>query len=360
MTKFGTMTLALMALAAWSGPAPAADAPKEEFTFSGPYTHQNLTVFLVHGKDNRAGRKLLTLPEALEQKKIVVHETKNVNELAVENVSADTDVFIQSGDVVKGGQQDRVLSYDLIVSAKSGKVPIQSFCVEQGRWNVRGKEDATKFDSSVNNANGKALKQAVNQARNQGEVWQKVREAQMKLQKQVGQSVQNEASPSSLQLTLENKKLLESLDGYTKALLKATEGKTDVVGYVVAVNGKVEGADIYGSPWLFEKSWARLLKGCAVDALGEFDKEKKFTAATLDDVKTFLADAAAGKAQASKDVSARVNVQTKEAAKSCLIESCDKENGGQFIRRNYFAKQPPSANPPAVAPQQRQQQQQER
>lgn len=339
MLKQRTLALALAAVLAWTGAVTAAEpAQADEFTFSGPFTHQNLTIFLVHGKDNRAGRKLLTLAEALEQKKIVVHETKNVNELSVENVAGDVDVFIQSGDVVKGGQQDRVLSYDLIVSAKSGKVPIQSFCVEQGRWNNRGKEDGSKFDSSVNNANGKALKQAVNQARNQGEVWQKVREAQQKLQDKVGQSVQNQESPSSLQLTLENKKLLESLDGYTKALAKAVEGKTDVVGYVTVVNGKVDGADIYGSPWLFEKSWPRLLKGCAVDALGEFEKDKKFTAATVEDVKKFLADASAGKKQADKDVSKRVNVQTKEAEKSCLIESCDKDNGGQFIRRNYFAK----------------------
>src|SRR5437667_6818781 len=37
---------------------------------------------------------------AMEQKKVVVYETKQVNELAIENLSAES-VFIQQGDIVK-------------------------------------------------------------------------------------------------------------------------------------------------------------------------------------------------------------------------------------------------------------------
>jgi hypothetical protein len=62
-----------------------------------------------------------------------------VNELIVENLS-DEEVYIQSGDIVKGGRQDRTLGYDLIVPKKSGKVKITSFCVEHGRWSARGRE----------------------------------------------------------------------------------------------------------------------------------------------------------------------------------------------------------------------------
>lgn len=320
-------------------PVGAADSARPDaFTFSGPYTYQNLTLFLVHGKDSLPGKKIITLPEALEQKKIIVHETKNVNELAVENISMDVEIFIQSGDVVKGGQQDRVLGYDLLLPPKSGKVPILSFCCEAGRWTKRGSEDATQFGMSVNNASGKALKLAVNYSRQQNEVWAKVAEAQSKLAKNVGGSVQSKDSPSSLQLTLEDKKLLEHLDNYVKAMAKLTEGKKEVIGYVVAVNGKIDGADIFGSAALFEKVWPRLLKGCAVDALAEFDKDKKFAQPTVEDVKKFLNDAAQGKKESKKDVSPRVEVQTNEAEKNLLIESRDRENKDAFLRRNYIAK----------------------
>jgi hypothetical protein len=313
-------------------------APADELTFSGPYTHQNLTIFLVHGKDQLAGRKFLTLQEALEQKKIVVHETKNVGELAVENVSDDVEVFIQSGDIVKGGQQDRVLGYDLIVSAKSGKVPLASFCVEQGRWSNRGQEDGGKFGSSDNNAYGKALKLAVNGARNQSEVWSKVKDAQMKLGKQVGQSVESKASPTSLQLTLEDKKVLENLEQYNKALAKIADGKKDVIGCVVAINGKVDGADVFASPLLFEKAYGKMLKGCAADALGEFDKDKKHPAVTVEAVKAFLKEANSAKKETNKDVSKRVQVSSKEGEKNLLIETKDRDNGGLIIHRNYIAK----------------------
>ena len=58
-----------------------------DYRVSGPYTHENLSIFLIHGKPG--GKSYLTLKEAVEQKKVVVSETKKVNELAIENISAE-------------------------------------------------------------------------------------------------------------------------------------------------------------------------------------------------------------------------------------------------------------------------------
>src|SRR5688572_28640197 len=123
------------------------DGPQAgDYKISGPYSHENLTIFLVHGKDTLGGKKFLTLQDAMQRKVVIVHETKDVNELAIENVSEDQEVYVQSGDIVKGGQQDRVLAVDLIVPPRSGKIPIAAFCVEQGRWRQRGEEAAGKFE----------------------------------------------------------------------------------------------------------------------------------------------------------------------------------------------------------------------
>ena len=102
------------------------------------------TITLLPGQ--RAGSKAstlhyLTLEQALNQKKVVVHETSQVNELAVENTSADA-VFIQVGDIVKGGNQDRMITNDFILPPHSGKLPIAAFCVDQGRLVRRGSEPA--------------------------------------------------------------------------------------------------------------------------------------------------------------------------------------------------------------------------
>src|SRR5262245_33725013 len=106
------------ALCLAEGQAGAASTDR----LSGPYTHENLSIYLIHGS-NRTNRSFLTLQEALEQHKLVVYETKDVNELAVENVSTE-EVYIQSGEIVKGGQQDRTLTDDLIIPAHSGRMPI--------------------------------------------------------------------------------------------------------------------------------------------------------------------------------------------------------------------------------------------
>src|SRR5262245_31386710 len=102
------------------------------YRLTGPYKHENLTIFLIHGPDLPAAPHFISLEAALERKLVIVHETSDVNELEIENVSPVEEVLVQAGDIVKGGQQDRVLAVDLIVPAKSGKIPISAFCVEHG------------------------------------------------------------------------------------------------------------------------------------------------------------------------------------------------------------------------------------
>ena len=57
------------------------------YRLSGPYTHKNLTIFLIHGRSIVLSKNFLTLQEALEQRKVIVYETKTVSELAIENIS---------------------------------------------------------------------------------------------------------------------------------------------------------------------------------------------------------------------------------------------------------------------------------
>ena len=55
-----------------------------DYEISGPYSHKNLTVFLIHGPDKLTGKNFLTLQEGLDRKKVIVYETKEVNELAID------------------------------------------------------------------------------------------------------------------------------------------------------------------------------------------------------------------------------------------------------------------------------------
>jgi hypothetical protein len=341
--------LAILFLSAAAADPAHEPAAAPEIKLSGPYSYENLTVFLIHGKDALPGKKFLTLQEALEQKKLVVHETKNVNELAVENVSADAEVFIQAGDIVKGGQQDRTVGCDLIVSAKSGKVPVSSFCVERGRWQGRGGDDASRFGSSTVYCNCRGIRLSVQGSRSQNEVWKKIAEAQDKLAKQVGGSVKSTDSPTSLQLTLEDKKILDNLDQYTKELGKIVAGQKDAIGYAVVINGAVELADTYASSDLFAKLWPRLLKGSAVDAMVHLEKDKKFASATAMTVRKFLTEPEKAKQEQKKDASKRIQVTTKEGEKMLFVEARDRDNGNAVIRQSYIALAPTAVAKTAVS-----------
>ncbi len=185
-------------VAGWGGYGGQKPQEKDEYRLEGPFTQGNLSVFLIHGKDKVKGDTFITLQEALVQRKVVVRETRSVNELAIENVSGE-EVYVQSGDIVKGGQQDRMMAVDLILPPHSGKIPIAAFCVENGRWSQRGSEQVAVFNSSANVVASREVKLAAKMKGSQGEVWREVSVAQDKLSANVGTRVNGEASPTSFQ-----------------------------------------------------------------------------------------------------------------------------------------------------------------
>jgi len=307
-----------------------------DYTLSGPYTHKNLTIFLIHGKDLVTAAPPLTLQEALEQKKVVVYETKDVNELSIENLSNE-DVYVQSGDIVKGGQQDRMIAVDLIVPPKSGKMPLAAFCVESGRWTRRGNEQAGSFSSSVNVASTKDIKLAAKRANSQGDVWKNVTVAQDKLSENVGTRVNSSVSQSSLELSVENRQVQQTSESYLKALSGIINGSGDVIGYAFAINGEMNSADVYSSNALFKKLWPKLLKANAIEAIAELQKDKKSDPATAEHAKTFLAEGQDG-IGAEKEVTARVGLFTREDEKNIFFETRDRSQKGAWIHRNYIRK----------------------
>lgn len=362
-----------------------------EYAVSGPYTHKNLTIFLLHGSTQSQSRAPLTLQEALKRKLVVVRETGDVNRLTIQNRS-NQDIFVQAGDIVKGGQQDRVLALDLIVPPRSGRIPIDAFCVEQGRWSRRGDEAVTAFSASNNALASKDLKIAAKAKASQSEVWANVGKAQEKLSANLaarssatpahrragggggasmgGQIaggapqasfspamnpparvpaasnrpasdpialVASSASPSSLQLTLENKLVKDTANNYVKNLSSIINGKRDVIGFVFAINGQINSADVYSSNALFVKLWPKMLEASAIEALAELKADEKFQSVEADVVKGFLRDSHTGKAE-TKRVTARTSMLKSETEKNLYFETRDLSRNKTWLHRNYLAK----------------------
>jgi hypothetical protein len=320
------------------GQSMRQDAPdtSSSYRLSGPYTHGNLTVFLVHGKD-LTNKTFLTLQEALAQKKVRVYETKDVNELAIRNLS-NQDIYVQAGDIVRGGDQDRMISIDFIVPPRSGRMPIAAFCVEAGRWNKRGNEENASFSSSENMIATKDLKLAAKRERSQDAVWKNVKVAQEKLAVNVDEAAPVIKSTSSFELTVENTKVKETTDAYIKALSGILQNKSDVIGYVFAINGQVNSADVYASRALFAKLWPKLLKASAVEAIAELNKDVEAKPVASEVVHTFLSDSEKARAE-TRQVTRRVRVVTREDDKNIFFETQDRAANDGWVHRNYIRKQ---------------------
>jgi hypothetical protein len=303
------------------------------FSDVAAYTYKNLTIFLIHGKDSTNKKNIVTLQEALKMGIFRVYETSEVNELTVENISKTHDVFIQSGDIVKGGKQDRVLAISIIVPARSGRVSIEAFCVESGRWQKREGEDSQQFSSSEERIVSKDLKLAANAARSQQEVWGEVAEAQKKLSENVGGDVTRNSSGTSLQLALENRKVTATTGEYIRKLSSLVAGKPDVIGYAFAINGEINSADIYVSNHLFAKLWPRMLKAAAIEAVAEKNGASVNAPALKPAaIEGFITEAEKGRAK-ERSTSGKSKVVTRENDGNTMFEARDKSD--LVVHRNY-------------------------
>jgi hypothetical protein len=379
MHRRSVLTLALSSLAA-VGLATQGALAEDAYRLSGPHVHGNLAIYFVHGK-SAPGPVPLTLQEAVAKGSVRVHETGNVNELQIENLSSQ-EVFVQSGDIVKGGKQDRVLMVSLVLPPKSGRIPIASFCVEQGRWSARTGEDVSRFSSADSALPSRKAKMAMKapirtaapaDARTQtgqqddtarvrtriapfaqgtvGEpvqrggrsetslrqaaVWADVAKTQTALSSNVGQSVSAPQSASSLQLSLENEKLKEMQAAYMKALEAEGQNGDDVIGYVFTINGRINSGDVYPSNGLFRKMWPKLLKASVTEAIGERNGAAE-QLPSHETVLAFLQSAERGGEATQRELTKSVRLETRDGEKAVYFAT-ERASGG-WVHRNYLAK----------------------
>ena len=216
----GIAALGIGVLGLWyfgGGSNPPSLLAREGLVVTEPVVHRNLAIYFLRGPDRVDDSRVVTLAEALDHGWAVIHETGQVNELAVENLMEDGDLFLQSGDIIKGGRQDRMIASDMLIPAKSGRLPVASHCVEQGRWAGREGEASTHFTTSDSIAVSNALKLA-NLNRDQSAVWQNVHANQVALSENLNVAVTANASPTSLQLALENEAVRQTVGNFEQVL----------------------------------------------------------------------------------------------------------------------------------------------
>ena len=344
----------LAALAATATvPAFAAD---NTYRLTGPYTHDALAVYLIHREPEDRGSVPLTLAEAMEQGVVKVLETGDVEELVVRN-RGEREVFIQAGDIVKGGKQDRVLTVSMVLPPNSGDIPVGAFCVEQARWEGRGSEKESEFSASTARLPSKAGRVALyyraqessgatgggrawTTGRSSGRddlqdrIWASVTAMQSGLGGAMMESVADERSRSSLQLSLENAALASALEGYEEALERLAQDHPDAVGYVFSIGGRLDGGDEFASAGLFRKLWTRQLKAAATEALASKSAAARVQP-TLAEVVAFIEGARSARAS-SRVMPGGMAVETRASDEAFFTEM--RRSQGLWVHRSFIAR----------------------
>jgi hypothetical protein len=211
------------------------------------------------------------LAEALENERFRVSEKKPygrfddaraVNSLTVQN-KTDEPVFLMAGDIVQGGNQDRVMAEDRIIASRSiDDVPV--FCVEHGRWTYQGDQALNEADRKIfafrgyYNVASSQLRRSV-QSGSQQAVWDQVADI----------TTQHDAtSGTSAYAALEtNPDFVSKRTRYEQFFSNKLADNSQIVGFVAVSGNQILGADLFGHPALLRRQFPALVSGYATDAL---------------------------------------------------------------------------------------------
>ncbi len=319
--------------------APEAPAAQARFTLAKPATWRGLTVWPVvdtQAKPTPVG-DYQTLSEALKAGTLAVTEVDSggsVPTLQVHNTGAKT-VLMTAGEVVQGGKQDRVLVEDVLIEPAKEPQEVAVNCVEQGRWSA----GRTGLSFGYGGKAEVALTQAIQGERDQSATWSKVAELNAKKAVALAPADAAELRPSTgtYMASLGQDEVREQVEAGLAQLRPAFEGQATVVGLVVALDGSLASAEIYGHPRLFAKSRDQALRSAALQVIGDASAVPAKKTVALKEAQDFLDEALVADApEAAAEVDGKV---TRKKAKTDGAAAYKTEGeDGQLLHLSVYAE----------------------
>ncbi len=247
--------------------------------------HQNLRLYPVNlttdtSRDSKL-KQVKTIKEGIETPGFYITEKKTygrngqrgtVSTLTVQNKSQDT-IFLMQGDIVQGGNQDRILAEDrMILPNTIQDIPV--FCVEKGRWEYKEADETESPEeqkkrrlfafSGYYNVASNSLRRTVKESKNQEKVWSKVSEI---TSKQAATS-----STSTYTALAESTKFSAQQNDYLEHYKNIFSESQNTVGIIAVSGSKILGVDVFNNPQLFQKKFDSLLHAYIVDAVNDGKK----------------------------------------------------------------------------------------
>jgi hypothetical protein len=240
------------------------------------------------------------LVEALATKSLEISEragSGSVPTLMVHNKGAKP-VLITAGEVLKGGKQDRVVTDDVLIAPSDQPIALNVNCVEQGRWSagvggvgVGGGGGA----SFAYGGRGEAeLKKVLQEEESQASTWSTV----ASLNKAKSSKVTGGLAPASgtYMASLDSEEVKKKSAPLIAPLAQGLTGLSGVTGLVVAIDGQIVSAELFGHPALYSRSQEGMLSAIALDSMSRVGLAQPPGAAALgpEQAAAFLRAALAG------------------------------------------------------------------
>jgi hypothetical protein len=315
----------------------------------GPLESRNLAIYIVRGEQTD-NRRYVTLDEAMRAGSVALRERgagsgqdrSEVNELEIENKS-DQWLFLQAGDLIEGGKQDRTIAIDIAIAPGSAPQPISAFCVEHGRWTAKS-ASGMAFHSNTAIAGSGELKRKIQGEKSQSGVWAEVAAGSAKAsafaQADPSRPAEALSSTGTFNAIVENREIRTQRADYVNPLLPLIEQSRDATGLVVAINGEITAADVYGSPALFHQLARKLIESYALEAL--LSRNEKTAAAkppSRDAALAFLTEVSLSSGRDER-VAGAVQRTTRETPKVVLYEytEADQSTGAARLLHKNFVK----------------------
>ncbi len=334
LALFGSLLLTRASSTANSSTNGRTGAGPDNWRLGEPVRHENLSVFPIVSKFEADTSRFETLDEGLASGDVLVIEQGNeilrrsrdgrplptpaynsgaaVNQLVLIN-RGKRPVLLLAGEVVSGGNQDRIVGKDRIVPTGGEPLPLDVFCVEHGRWTG----ESTKFGAANMMVHPSVREKAAVES-DQAQVWDAVRAgttaatvggvaqgssgsanaetvapsaAPALSRSAIASTIDSAAPTQAYRKIYQSPRIARSVEEFAgevnRRFARATSGLKGeaVVGVVVAYGGEVAWSDAFASPALFHQYWPKLLRSYVVEALARPTSRDE---ASFEDAHAFL------------------------------------------------------------------------
>ncbi|MCI4671820.1 MAG: hypothetical protein MRZ79_27000 [Bacteroidia bacterium] len=230
--------------------------------YASAITYKNLKLVPIRGKNSffqagnnqgvQAVQNYLPLRDAMAAGQVTIRDRAGVNQLVMDNLSKQP-VILMSGEILKGGKQDRVIAQDMVLLPNSRRNRVPVYCVEEKRWSSP-KQWTYYHEGSMH------LRRIIDQSQNQSNVWKEISYELKKDNVKSKTRAYTSHSKNPQYAALESKYLQAfGLDDFSTP--------QNIVGIIGISGSVVIGCDLLASAELFQREFDGLIFSYIDEAL---------------------------------------------------------------------------------------------